>query len=656
MNTQRMSIGIAVGVILIGVATMIVPRWVSATPNIPSGSDDRSIIVKIPTLRNRSIAKVSSEFQEIGLQSAAKKTGAVRLRRLATNKNRQLSEYAVVEFDHAVDLPQVLRAFQREREVEVAGPNIRFHAHFVPNDPDYASSQWNFEKVGAESAWDYDTITPARGGDPSIIVAVIDTGVAYEDFGEFSQASDLSDTNFVAGTDLVSDDTHANDDNGHGTHVTGTIAENTNNDELVAGLAFNTSIMPIKVLDELGEGTLDDVAAGIVFATDNGAHVINMSLGSRDDDLTGALEAAISDAVAAGIILVASSGNDGADSVSIPANYDGVIAVGATGEDDEIASYSNTGSDLDIVAPGGSAASSSYIFQQTFSNLNAEGFPQDHSTFDIVGYRGTSMAAPHVSASVALLLAYGVDSGDVESILTETAVDLESSGRDNTSGYGRLDLDGAFALAAGDTEDPSNPTSIKAYTNSDRSKQITEDARTRDRDPYFRWTGATDTESSVAGYYVYFGTSRTANPYASGSFQTENTLQIASLSSTTNDKDYYLRIRTRDDAGNISDTTTTFHLEIDRKASRPTNVSASNVEDGIRLRWNEADPNAETYRIYRSKDSDGPFNYVDRTTATSWIDEHVADNKTYYYKIKTVDDLDNMSSYTTKLRKTYHQP
>jgi serine protease len=118
-----------------------------------------------------------------------------------------------------------------------------------------------------------------------VIVAVIDTGVAYEDYTQtvkrktirYYRAPDLVQTNFVAGYDFVNDDTHPNDDNGHGTHVTGTVAQSTNNSIGVAGVAFNCKIMPLKVLDKSGSGTYADVADAIMWAADNGVKVINLS-------------------------------------------------------------------------------------------------------------------------------------------------------------------------------------------------------------------------------------------------------------------------------------------------------------------------------------------------------------------------------------------
>jgi len=179
----------------------------------------------------------------------------------------------------------MVEIYKRNPNVEYAEPNFIAHAFLSPNDP-YYRYQWHFPAIGMEATWDLAT------GHPSIIVAVIDTGVAYEDHQEFvdnpglgkdywityQKAPDLAQTAFVTGYDCVNNDVHPNDDNGHGTHVTGTIAQSTNNSIGV--------IMPIKVLNSSGSGTYADIAEGIYFAADNGANIINMSLGGSAGSIT----------------------------------------------------------------------------------------------------------------------------------------------------------------------------------------------------------------------------------------------------------------------------------------------------------------------------------------------------------------------------------
>ena len=247
-------------------------------------------------------------------------------------------------------VPEAVTRFQAMREVDYAEPNGTMRAFFRPNDRLF-QAQWHMRLVGVERTWDI------QRGDPSVAVAVIDTGVAYEDFGPFRKAPDWGGTPFLTGFNVLDGTNHANDDNFHGTHVASTIAEATNNSEGVTGLAFECAILPVKVLDSEGLGSFFDVAEGIDYATgfsqggSNPVKVINLSLGGDASSQT--VERAIDRAVGAGITVVAASGNDGAGSVSFPAALPNVIAVGAVDGRPQKAPYSNSGSALDIVAPGG---------------------------------------------------------------------------------------------------------------------------------------------------------------------------------------------------------------------------------------------------------------------------------------------------------------
>jgi serine protease len=340
--------------------------------------------------------------------------------------------------------------YSRNPNVEYAEPNFIAYAHMVPND-EYYSYQWHMDNVDyggihMESAWDITT------GDPNIIVAVIDTGVAYEDYKaspaeKYYLAPDLAETSFVPGYDFVNNDTHPNDDNGHGTHVAGTVAQSTNNTIGVAGVAFKTSIMPIKVLDKTGSGTYADVADGNYFAADNGAHVINMSLGGTSDSIT--LKDAIAYAYNKGVTIVCSAGNDGSDgSPSYPAAYDEYcIAVGATRYDEAVSYYSTTGSYLDLTAPGGDLNvdqnNDGYgdgVLQQTFSRKT--------NNWGYYFKQGTSMASPHLAGAAALLIAKGVTGPDkVREALEKTAEDKGTTGWDEAYGWGIVDAYAALSYS-----------------------------------------------------------------------------------------------------------------------------------------------------------------------------------------------------------------
>lgn len=360
----------------------------------------------------------------------------------------------VVRLTASADDPARFRDYLRSLPaVRYVEDDVAVRAFFTPNDPDY-SAQWNLAKVSVETAWNLDTAAPEAGGDPSVVVAVLDTGVAYETTTQgattYVQAPDFAATTFVTGTDVVHNDAHPNDDNGHGTHVAATIAESTNNGIAGAGIAFNTGIMPVKVLDEKGIGAISDVVTGITFAVDNGAEVINLSLGSVTPSQT--LQDAVTRALQAGIVVVAAAGNDGRDSLSYPAVYNGVISVSALGRNDTLASYSNYGTGLSISAPGGDG--SDYIWQQTFSNLDAENLPREYSTFGLIGFQGTSQAAPHVAGAAALLLAAGASGNTVRATLQNTATDLGTAGYDTQYGYGRLNIGAALLSLTNDVVAP----------------------------------------------------------------------------------------------------------------------------------------------------------------------------------------------------------
>ena len=365
---------------------------------------------------------------------------------------------------------EMVEIYKRNPNVAYAEPNYIAYAFWAPNDPAY-TYQWHFDNavyggINMESAWDIET------GDSSVIVAVIDSGVAYERYRIYRQAPDLANTNFVAGYDFVNNDTHPNDDEGHGTHVTGTVAQSTNNGIGVAGVAFNCSIMPVKVLDNFGSGTYADVADGIYFAADNGAQVINLSLGGPAPSIT--LENACAYAYNKGVTIVCASGNDGSlTDVCYPAAYDAYcIAVGATTYNEKVAYYSNAGEALDLTAPGGDVWDdlngddyADGVLQQTYDG--------NYTTFAYWFYQGTSMAAPHVSAVAALLISSGVAAtpDEVREALQATAKDKWTPGWDSEYGHGIVDAYAALSYSVisnnppvADANGPYNGTEDVAVT------------------------------------------------------------------------------------------------------------------------------------------------------------------------------------------------
>jgi serine protease len=303
------------------------------------------------------------------------------------------------------------------------------------NDP-YLGYQWNFPAIQLTPAWDVATGSGA-------VAAIVDSGISQG--GEDLDCHTLV-SSFNAITDTVG---VALDDHGHGTHVAGTVAQCTNNSVGVAGIAYGAELMPVKVANAQGSAAVSDVAQGIQWAATHGADVINLSLGSECSEPWPQCSASIEDdaistAVANGAVVVASSGNGGSGVVGTPANNPDVIAVGAVRYDLHRASYSNGGSALDIVAPGGDLSvdqnQDGYgdgVVQETFTPQQGWGY---------YFFNGTSMAAPHVTGAVALLrsAAPNASVAEIRAALESTVLDLGSPGPDASFGNGLLQVRSAL--------------------------------------------------------------------------------------------------------------------------------------------------------------------------------------------------------------------
>ncbi|MGB2710316.1 MAG: S8 family serine peptidase, partial [Conexibacter sp.] len=359
---------------------------------------------------------------------------------------------------------------RKQPGIAFAAPNPIAHASEqvpLPDDPGVRSVpggltalQWNFFGdfgVNALAAWS--NVAGHAPGARGVRVAVLDTGVAYRDVGRFRRSPDFAGTTFAAPYDFVANTPYPVDRNGHGTHVAGTIAEATNNRLAVSGLAWGATLIPVRVLDAQGYGDAATIAKGIRYAVRHGAQVINMSLefstsvrAAEIPDITAALRYANRH----GVVVVGSSGNEGEARVAYPARTGLVLSVGATTEHGCLADFSNDGVGLDLVAPGGgddadlpqdpnceAGRRGHDIFQMTYTNSVLRfGLPS--------GYDGTSMAAPHVAAAAALVIASGVvgaapTPAQVACRLKATARPLGLPAPNRIYGFGLVDAGAATA-------------------------------------------------------------------------------------------------------------------------------------------------------------------------------------------------------------------
>lgn len=369
------------------------------------------------------------------------------------------------------DIHRALRRLRSRSDVRWAVPDFRAHTSgtFIPDDPGAGTTpggwqelQWNLDGpfgIQAPEAW-ANLIGDGRPGGAGVTVAVLDTGVAYANRGPFRRSPDFGPSEFVKGYDFVGRDPYPNDRNGHGTFVASVIAEEADNGIGGAGIAYGARIMPVRVLNSRGEGEATTIAAGVRFAVKHGAQIINLSLEFeptvRARDIPELIEA-LRYAHRHRVLVVAAAGNEGHAAIAYPARVPDVISVGATTERGCLAEYSNDGSGLTMVAPGGGRdaalvgdpncdpqAEGRHVFAMTFTDgsLRRFGMPSE--------YEGTSMATPHVSATAALVIASGVlgahpTPAQLTARLRATARRLGGGGDERLYGAGLLDAAAATA-------------------------------------------------------------------------------------------------------------------------------------------------------------------------------------------------------------------
>ncbi len=407
------------------------------------------------------------------LQPGAAGTSGGAVARAASASADPLGQTRLLHLPRGTSVAAALRRLRGQRGVVWAVPNYRAHAAgtIVPNDVgrpgggpgSWQELQWNFVGtfgVNAPEAW-ANLAADRHPGGLGVTVAVLDTGIAYANRGPFRRSPDFSRFQFALGYDFVSRNAFPNDRNGHGTFVASTIAEATNNHFGLTGLAYGTRLMPVRVLDSEGEGEASTIAEGVVYAVRHGAQVINLSLefspGVTASDIPGLIDA-LRFAHRRGVLVVGAAGNEGHAAIAYPARAPYVISVGATTEHGCLAAYSNDGSGLTLVAPGGGAdanlpgdpnchpeqPSGHDIFQVTFSGSSPRvfGIP--------TGYEGTSMATPHVSATAALIIASGVlgkhpTPAQLTARMQATAKHIGGGGDERLYGAGLLDAAAATA-------------------------------------------------------------------------------------------------------------------------------------------------------------------------------------------------------------------
>lgn len=325
-----------------------------------------------------------------------------------------------------METDEMVAYFKKRANTEYAEPNylLMQNETDLPNDLLYTENyQWNLPVIGTEQGWNISK------GKENIEIAIVDTGVDLDH-------PDLKNR-LVKGLNLIDENREPDDDNGHGTHVAGIIASETNNTEGTAGMTWYNKILPVKAMGAKGYGTTFDIARGIIWAVDHGADVINLSLGNYQP--SNMLEEAVTYAFSKNVIMVSAAGNDGSNQPTFPSAYPEVLSVAAIDYNGKRAKFSNYGDYIDIAAPGVSIPST--YFNKQYAALS-----------------GTSMAAPHVAGLAALILSANPEltNKQVMNIIRKSAIDLGEQGKDVDFGSGLIDVNSALQKAESQKKAPSS--------------------------------------------------------------------------------------------------------------------------------------------------------------------------------------------------------
>ncbi|MFA5995650.1 MAG: S8 family peptidase [Patescibacteria group bacterium] len=457
------------------------------------------------------------------------------------------SSFGIVKVNKRSSLDAQINEIKQNKTVRNVALNYeRTIQEIIPNDASWLE-QYSINETAAASidvsqAW---TVTK---GSKKVRIAIIDTGVDLDhpdlakkiwinkdeiaangqDDDKNGYIDDVNGWNFIEDNNNpnpVPNTSGKNDGLSHGTHVAGIAAAKTNNTVGIAGVAWKAKIMPIRISDSSGVMTDADVAEGIQYAIDNGAAVINLSLGGLG--YSSVLDDVIQTALNKGIVVVAAAGNNHRNMNLLPfypVCSAGVIGVSAINENNHIEAYSNYGTNcVDIAAPGDNIISTAY-------------------NGDYEEYSGTSMATPVIAGIAALLKAQenAVTPTEVTAALKDSAVDIDIPA---VYGVGRASAVGALLQL-----DSVKAVQVTGYNNSEKTEKLANNTVYPYKKPYFTWVVPKLLNKDIAGYNVYFGKQADADPITHGTWQTNNTLTTDKLPNT-NSKTYYLKIAVKKNSG-----------------------------------------------------------------------------------------------------------
>jgi subtilisin family serine protease len=404
---------------LLAIAAIAATAAFGCSDALNSGPPSTPSVVVDPEAVERQVIVKVERGSSLGAVDAAVRGGFVR--EVASFGRYSYYAYRIPDGEAMAD---ALARIRRESSIVSVEQDSVQRICLVPNDSAYAGYQYAPQLIGLPAAWDL------TRGLASVKVAVVDTGIN-------GQHEDFASSQVLAGYDEVAHTAIAaaarSDDNGHGTHVAGIIGAVGDNGKGIAGAAWNTGLIPVKVFDATGNGTTANIIAGFVWAADNGAAIINYSGGGWL--YSSAFADAVAYAISRGVTVVTAMGNEGVALPKYPAAYPGVIAVASTNGRDQLSGFSTQGDHCSVAAPG-----------ETILSLSGS------KNSGYVYMSGTSMATPYAAGVAALLKARtpSLTPAQIRSILEDSAVDLGTAGFDPEFGYGRIDAASALLMAERD--------------------------------------------------------------------------------------------------------------------------------------------------------------------------------------------------------------